>query len=224
MAKRASCRVHRVSMIAFGDSWRSTERGAGGRSAANRSVVGLTRRAAFGNRPALQHRFGFIREVASIPVGRRFDGPRAAVLAHVDLRFRRPSLASSDKKAPARQRSRSCCVCTIHGPGDEVDGSTSGVDLASWRSRVAAVFQDYAPRVALRDKRGAGRARITSCAPRRERGSGSSPTDTVLRADTRRYGLSECNGQRIAIERSWPAVTLGAGCAPRRATAQRRPR
>ena len=126
---------------------------------------------------------------------------------------------SSARTAPARPPSPSCCAgSTIPQSGAiEVDGvDLRDFDLASWRARVTAVFQDFIRfELPLRDNvapaRRAGRG-DRSRARRPPARANLAALDTVLaRGYTGGTDLSGGQWQRVALARALCAVKLGAG-------------
>jgi ATP-binding cassette, subfamily B, bacterial len=89
-------------------------------------------------------------------------------------------------------------------------------DVASWRSRIAAVFQDYVRyELTLRDNvapAGASSAEDVLAALEQARAAGLADLDTVLsRAYVNGRDLSGGQWQRVALARALCAVRLGAG-------------
>jgi ATP-binding cassette, subfamily B, bacterial len=111
-------------------------------------------------------------------------------------------------------------LCRMYDP-TEGTISVDGVDLrefdvASWRSRIAAVFQDYVRyELTLRDNvapAGASSAEDVLAALEQARAAGLADLDTVLsRAYVNGRDLSGGQWQRVALARALCAVRLGAG-------------
>jgi ATP-binding cassette, subfamily B, bacterial len=129
----------------------------------------------------------------------------APVLAHFDLTIPAGSSLAIVGQNGAGKTTIAKLLCRLYDPQSgaiEIDGvDIRDLDLASWRSRVAAVFQDFIRlELPLRDNVApAGAANLAAL-------------DTVL---ARWYdGGTDLSGgqwQRIALARALAAVTLGAG-------------
>ena len=125
---------------------------------------------------------------------------------------------SSDRTAPARRRSPSCCAgCTIRSPArSRSTASTCASSIsASWRSRVTAVFQDFIRlELPLRDNVAPAGAPddVVRAALESAGAANLAALDTVLaRGYDGGTDLSGGQWQRVALARALCAVTLGAG-------------
>jgi ATP-binding cassette subfamily B protein len=111
-------------------------------------------------------------------------------------------------------------LCRMYDPTDgtiSVDGvDLREFDVASWRSRIAAVFQDYVRyELSLRDNvapAGAPSDEDVLAALEQARAAGLADLDTVLsRAYVNGRDLSGGQWQRVALARALCSVRLGAG-------------
>jgi ABC-type multidrug transport system fused ATPase/permease subunit len=150
-----------------------------------------------------------------------FAYPRAAspVLEHLDLTIPAGSSLAIVGQNGAGKTTMVKLLCRLYDPQSgaiEIDGvDVRDVDLASWRSRVAAVFQDFIRfELPLRDNVApsgapdeAVRAAITAAGA-----AGLAELDTVLaRGYDGGTDLSGGQWQRVALARALCAVQVGAG-------------
>jgi ABC-type multidrug transport system fused ATPase/permease subunit len=147
------------------------------------------------------------------------SGAGAPVLEHFDLTIPAGSSLAIVGQNGAGKTTIAKLLCRLYDPQSgaiEIDGvDLREFDLASWRSRVAAVFQDFmrlelplrdnvAPAGALDD---VVRAALESAGA-----ANLAALDTVLaRGYTGGTDLSGGQWQRVALARALAAVTLGAG-------------
>ena len=147
-------------------------------------------------------------------------GGGAPVLEHFDLTIPAGSSLAIVGQNGAGKTTLAKLLCRLYDPQSgaiEIDGvDLREFDLASWRSRVTAVFQDFIRlELPLRDNVAPGRrARRVMLAlrsnrrvrPTWPRSIPSWPADTTGGTD-----LSGGQWQRVALARALAAVTLGAG-------------
>ena len=146
----------------------------------------------------------------------------APVLEHFDLTIPAGSSLAIVGQNGAGKTTIAKLLCRLYDPQSgaiEIDGvDIRELDLASWRSRVTAVFQDFIRlELPLRDNVAPGR-RAGRCRARRARvGGRDEPRRALGSRCSRRRGydggtdLSGGQWQRIALARALAAVTLGAG-------------
>src|SRR3989454_11562474 len=143
----------------------------------------------------------------------------AAVLEHFDLTIpARSSLAIVGQNG-AGKTTIAKLLCRLYDPQSgaiEIDGvDIREFDLASWRSRVAAVFQDFIRlELPLRDNVAPAGAPddVVRAALESAGATNLAALDTVLaRGYSGGTDLSGGQWQRIALARALAAVTLGAG-------------
>ncbi len=141
------------------------------------------------------------------------------VLDHFDLSIPAGSSLAIVGQNGAGKTTLAKLLCRLYDPragAIEIDGvDVRGLDLASWRSRVTAVFQDFIRlELPLRDNVAPGGATdeaITE-ALRSAGAANLASLDTVLaRGYEGGTDLSGGQWQRIALARALCAVTLGAG-------------
>jgi ATP-binding cassette subfamily B protein len=141
------------------------------------------------------------------------------VLDHFDLSIPAGSSLAIVGQNGAGKTTLAKLLCRLYDPragAIEIDGvDVRGLDLASWRSRVTAVFQDFIRlELPLRDNVAPGGApdeAITE-ALRSAGAANLASLDTVLaRGYEGGTDLSGGQWQRIALARALCAVTLGAG-------------
>jgi ABC-type multidrug transport system fused ATPase/permease subunit len=150
-----------------------------------------------------------------------FAGPRpsAPILDHFDLSVPAGSSLAIVGQNGAGKTTLAKLLCRLYDPQSgaiEVDGvDIRQFDLASWRSRVAAVFQDYLRlELPLRDNVAPGGAPDETIAAALEAAGAThlASFDTVLsRGYTNGTDLSGGQWQRVALARALCAVQLGAG-------------
>jgi len=206
-----------VSMIAFGGfSWALD--GAAAPVAAVLRLEPAMRPAGTlrsGNRPAVSipAREIRLRDVTfAYPAG-------APVLEHFDLTIPAGSSLAIVGQNGAGKTTLAKLLCRLYDPlsgAIEIDGvDIREFDLASWRSRVAAVFQDFIRlELPLRDNVAPGGAPddIVSAALESAGATNLAALDTVLaRGYEGGTDLSGGQWQRIALARALAAVSLGAG-------------
>jgi ATP-binding cassette subfamily B protein len=214
-----------VSMIAFGGfSWALD--GASAPVAAvlrldpaMRSAGGLRS----GDRPAkaTPGREIRLRDVTFAYPARASTPPRtgAPVLQHFDLTIPAGSSLAIVGQNGAGKTTIAKLLCRLYDPQSgaiEIDGlDIRQFDLASWRSRVAAVFQDFIRlELPLRDNVAPGGASddVVRAALESAGAADLASLDTVLaRGYAGGTDLSGGQWQRIALARALAAVTLGAG-------------
>jgi ABC-type multidrug transport system fused ATPase/permease subunit len=146
-------------------------------------------------------------------------GAGTAVLEHFDLSIPAGSSLAIVGQNGAGKTTIAKLLCRLYDPQSgaiEIDGvDIREFELASWRSRVAAVFQDFIRlEWPLRDNVApAGAPDDVVCAALESAGAANLATlDTVLaRGYSGGTDLSGGQWQRIALARALAAVTLGAG-------------
>jgi ABC-type multidrug transport system fused ATPase/permease subunit len=206
-----------VSMIAFGGfSWALD-----GAAAPVAAVLRLER----AMRPAGELKFGDLRaagkparEVRLRDVSFAYPGG-AAVLEHFDLTIPAGSSLAIVGQNGAGKTTIAKLLCRLYDPqagAIEIDGvDIREFDLASWRSRVTAVFQDFFRlELPLRDNVAPAGApdEIVSTALESAGAKGLAGLDTVLaRGYDGGTDLSGGQWQRIALARALASVRLGAG-------------
>src|SRR5438270_694927 len=143
----------------------------------------------------------------------------AAVLEHFDLTIPAGSSLAIVGQNGAGKTTIAKLLCRLYDPqsgGIEIDGvDVRDFDLASWRSRVAAVFQDFMRlELPLRDNVAPAGApdEIVRGALVSAGAANLAALDTVLaRAYDGGTDLSGGQWQRVALARALAAVALGAG-------------
>jgi ABC-type multidrug transport system fused ATPase/permease subunit len=206
-----------VSMIAFGGfSWALD-----GAAAPVAAVLRLER----AMRPAGELKFGDLRaagkparEVRLRDVSFAYPGG-AAVLEHFDLTIPAGSSLAIVGQNGAGKTTIAKLLCRLYDPqagAIEIDGvDIRQFDLASWRSRVTAVFQDFFRlELPLRDNVAPAGApdEIVSAALESAGAKGLAGLNTVLaRGYDGGTDLSGGQWQRIALARALASVRLGAG-------------
>ncbi len=143
----------------------------------------------------------------------------ASVLEHFDLIIPAGSSLAIVGQNGAGKTTIAKLLCRLYDPQSgaiEIDGvNLCEFDLASWRSRVAAVFQDFIRlELPLRDNVAPGGAPddVVRAALESAGAASLAELDTVLaRGYTGGTDLSGGQWQRIALARALAAVTLGAG-------------
>jgi ABC-type multidrug transport system fused ATPase/permease subunit len=146
-------------------------------------------------------------------------GAGTPVLEHFDLTIPAGSSLAIVGQNGAGKTTIAKLLCRLYDPQSgaiEIDGvDIREFELASWRSRVAAVFQDFIRlELPLRDNVApAGAPDDVVCAALESAGAANLATlDTVLaRGYKDGTDLSGGQWQRIALARALAAVTLGAG-------------
>jgi ATP-binding cassette, subfamily B, bacterial len=141
------------------------------------------------------------------------------VLQHFDLTIPAGSSLAIVGQNGAGKTTIAKLLCRLYDPQSgaiEIDGlDLRHFDLASWRSRVAAVFQDFIRlELPLRDNVAPGGAPddVVRAALESAGATNLASLDTVLaRGYTGGTDLSGGQWQRIALARALAAVTLGAG-------------
>ena len=141
------------------------------------------------------------------------------VLAHFDLTIPAGSSLAIVGQNGAGKTTIAKLLCRLYDPQSgaiTVDGiDLREFDLASWRSRVAAVFQDFIRlELPLRDNVApAGAPEDVVCAALESAGAANlASLDTILaRGYTDGTDLSGGQWQRVALARALAAVSLGAG-------------
>jgi ATP-binding cassette subfamily B protein len=214
-----------VSMIAFGGfSWALD--GASAPVAAVLRLDSAMRSAGVlrsGNRPAkaTPAREIRLRDVTfAYPAGAStLPSTGAPVLQHLDLTIPAGSSLAIVGQNGAGKTTIAKLLCRLYDPQSgaiEIDGlDIRQFDLASWRSRVAAVFQDFIRlELPLRDNVAPGGASddVVRAALESAGATNLASLDTVLaRGYAGGTDLSGGQWQRIALARALAAVTLGAG-------------
>jgi ABC-type multidrug transport system fused ATPase/permease subunit len=212
-----------VSMIAFGGfSWaldgaaapvaavlrlEPAMRPAGALRSGNRSADGS---------PAREIR---LRDVTFAYPGGASSSSAAPVLEHFDLAIPAGTSLAIVGQNGAGKTTLAKLLCRLYDPQSgaiEIDGiDIREFDLVSWRSRVAAVFQDFLRlELPLRDNVAPSGApdHIIRAALDSAGAAGLAELDTVLaRGYTGGTDLSGGQWQRIALARALAAVKLGAG-------------
>jgi ATP-binding cassette, subfamily B, bacterial len=143
----------------------------------------------------------------------------APVLAHFDLTIPAGSSLAIVGQNGAGKTTIAKLLCRLYDPQSgaiEIDGvDIRDLDLASWRSRVAAVFQDFIRlELPLRDNVAPAGAPddVVRAALESAGAANLAALDTVLaRGYDGGTDLSGGQWQRIALARALAAVTLGAG-------------
>jgi ATP-binding cassette subfamily B protein len=159
------------------------------------------------------------REIRFRDVTFGYAGSAAPVLDHFDLTVPAGTSLAIVGQNGAGKTTIAKLLCRLHDPQSgaiEIDGADlRGLDLAAWRSRVAAVFQDYLKlELALRDNVAPGGAPddVVRAALVAAGAADLAALDTIL---ARGYdGGTELSGgqwQRVALARALAAVQLGAG-------------
>ncbi|HEY3938650.1 MAG TPA: ABC transporter ATP-binding protein [Bryobacteraceae bacterium] len=214
-----------VSMIAFGGlSWSID--GSAAPVAAVLRLEGAIRPAGAlpsGNRPAngKPEREIRLRDVTFAYPAAESAPDRAArpVLEHFDLTIPAGSSLAIVGQNGAGKTTIAKLLCRLYDPQSgsiEVDGiDVREFDLASWRSRITAVFQDFIRlELPLRDNVAPNGAadEVIQAALESAGAKGLAALDTVLaRGYDGSIDLSGGQWQRIALARSLAAVKLGAG-------------
>jgi ATP-binding cassette subfamily B protein len=147
------------------------------------------------------------------------NGAAAPVLAHFDLTIPAGSSLAIVGQNGAGKTTIAKLLCRLYDPQSgsiTVDGiDLREFDLASWRSRVTAVFQDFIRlELPLRDNVApAGAPEDVVCAALESAGAANlASLDTILaRGYTGGTDLSGGQWQRVALARALTAVSLGAG-------------
>jgi ATP-binding cassette subfamily B protein len=208
-----------VSMIAFGGfSWALD--GAAAPVAAVLRLEPVMRAAGalpFGNRGAATNRAHEIR-LRDVSFAYPLGGG-AAVLDHFDLTIPAGSSLAIVGQNGAGKTTIAKLLCRLYDPrsgGIEIDGTDiREFDLASWRSRIAAVFQDFIRlELPLRDNVAPSGAPdyVVQAALESAGASNLARLDTVLaRGYDGGTDLSGGQWQRVALARALAAVKLGAG-------------
>jgi ABC-type multidrug transport system fused ATPase/permease subunit len=162
------------------------------------------------------------REIRFRDVTFGYPGAAAPVLEHFDLTLPAGTSLAIVGQNGAGKTTLAKLLCRLYDPQSgaiEIDGADlRGLDLAAWRSRVTAVFQDYLKlELPLRDNvapRNPGEVpdEVVRAALASAGAADLAALDTVL---ARGYdGGTELSGgqwQRVALARAVAAVTLGAG-------------
>ena len=146
-------------------------------------------------------------------------GPGASVLEHFDLTIPAGSSLAIVGQNGAGKTTIAKLLCRLYDPQSgriEVDGvDLRELDLASWRSRIAAVFQDFIRlELPLRDNVApAGAPDDIVCAALESAGAANlASLDTILaRGYDGGTDLSGGQWQRVALARALAAVKMGAG-------------
>ena len=158
------------------------------------------------------------REIRFRDVSFRYAGG-APVLEHFDLSIPAGSSIAIVGQNGAGKTTLAKLLCRLYDPQSgaiEVDGvDVREIDVAAWRARITAVFQDFIRlEMPLRDNVApAGAPDEIVRAARESAGAGGlASLDTVLaRGYTGGTDLSGGQWQRVALARALCAVTLGAG-------------
>ena len=159
------------------------------------------------------------REIRFRDVSFRYPGTADPVLDGFDLSIPAGSSLAIVGRNGAGKTTLAKLLCRFYDPQGgaiEVDGTDlRTLDLAGWRARVAAVFQDYTRyELPLRDNvapAGAPDAAVEA-ALAAAGGTGLAELDTILaRAYAGGTDLSGGQWQRVALARALCAVQLGAG-------------
>jgi ABC-type multidrug transport system fused ATPase/permease subunit len=147
------------------------------------------------------------------------DAPSVPVLEHLDLTIPAGSSLAIVGQNGAGKTTIAKLLCRLYDPQSgaiEIDGiDLREFDLASWRSRVAAVFQDFIRlERPLRDNVAPAGApdKVVYAALEAAGAANLAGLDTVLaRGYDGGTDLSGGQWQRIALARALASVTLGAG-------------
>ena len=147
------------------------------------------------------------------------SGGGAAVLDHFDLTIAAGSSLAIVGQNGAGKTTIAKLLCRLYDPqsgGIEIDGTDiRELDLASWRSRIAAVFQDFIRlELPLRDNVAPSGAPddVVRAALESAGATNLARLDTVLaRGYDGGTDLSGGQWQRVALARALAAVKLGAG-------------
>ena len=147
------------------------------------------------------------------------DRPPAPVLEHFDLTIPAGSSLAIVGQNGAGKTTIAKLLCRLYDPQSgsiEIDGvDLREIDLASWRERVTAVFQDFMRlELPLRDNVAPAGApdHVIRAALESAGATGLARLDTILsRAYDDGTDLSGGQWQRIALARALSAVAMGAG-------------
>jgi ABC-type multidrug transport system fused ATPase/permease subunit len=147
------------------------------------------------------------------------SGAAAPVLEHFDLTVPAGTSLAIVGQNGAGKTTIAKLLCRLYDPQSgaiEVDGADlRGLDLAAWRSRVTAVFQDYLKlELSLRDNVAPGGAPddVVRAALVAAGAADLAALDTILaRGYDGGTDLSGGQWQRVALARALAAVQLGAG-------------
>ncbi len=147
------------------------------------------------------------------------SGPGEAVLAHLDLTIPAGTSLAIVGQNGAGKTTLGKLLCRLYDPQSgaiEADGvDIREFDLASWRRRLAAVFQDFIRfELPLRDNVAPGGApdSTVAAALADAGGTGLAALDTILaKGYEGGTDLSGGQWQRVALARALCAVRLGAG-------------
>ena len=153
------------------------------------------------------------------PAGLAGGSSCPTVLEHLDLTIPAGSSLAIVGQNGAGKTTIAKLLCRLYDPQSgaiEIDGvNLREFDLASWRSRVAAVFQDFIRlELPLRDNVAPGGAPddVVRAALESAGAANLAALDTVLaRGYTDGTDLSGGQWQRVALARALAAVRLGAG-------------
>jgi ATP-binding cassette, subfamily B, bacterial len=153
------------------------------------------------------------------PGGLSGESACPTVLEHLDLTIPAGSSLAIVGQNGAGKTTIAKLLCRLYDPQSgaiEIDGvDLREFDLASWRSRVAAVFQDFIRlELPLRDNVAPGGAPddVVNAALESAGAANLAALDTVLaRGYTDGTDLSGGQWQRVALARALAAVRLGAG-------------
>jgi ATP-binding cassette, subfamily B, bacterial len=207
-----------VSMIAFGGfSWALD--GAAAPVAAVLRLEPTMRSAGALNSGARPARATPAREIRLHDVSFAYPGTDTPVLHHFDLTIPAGSSLAIVGQNGAGKTTIAKLLCRLYDPQEgaiEIDGvDIRELDLASWRSRVAAVFQDFTRlELPLRDNVAPAGAPddVVRAALESAGAIGLAALDTVLaRGYDGGTDLSGGQWQRIALARALATVKLGAG-------------
>ena len=157
-------------------------------------------------------RFAFATSRSPIPVG-------APVLEHFDLTIPAGSSIAIVGQNGAGKTTLAKLLCRLYDPQSgaiEVDGiDLRDLDVAAWRARITAVFQDFIRlELPLRDNVAPSGApdEVVRTALESAGAAGLAGLDTILaRGYTGGTDLSGGQWQRVALARALSAVQLGAG-------------
>ena len=158
------------------------------------------------------------REIRFRDVSFRYAGG-APVLEHFDLSIPAGSSIAIVGQNGAGKTTLAKLLCRLYDPQSgaiEVDGvDVREIDVAAWRARITAVFQDFIRlEMPLRDNVAPAGApdELVRAALESAGAGGLASLDTVLaRGYTGGTDLSGGQWQRVALARALCAVTLGAG-------------